>query len=169
MSNDPETAKRDLEKVYSILIKELEEIKNNYEKEKENINKTIKDYQNIVDKIFDKIKDIENDEKNYIAEKKENNLYPEYSHIVEILGNKKVFYESIVRDLESKKDYKMKELDERIEECKKTIDKYNSDIDIVKQAIYENGLINLKINEIVDLKDLKKYARQNEQLLHYNE
>ena len=38
MSNDPETAKKDLENVYSILIKELEEIKNNYEKEKENIN-----------------------------------------------------------------------------------------------------------------------------------
>lgn len=167
MANNDENAKDELEKLYSILIKELEKEKQYYVKEKDNIIKDIKKFHNIAENIENDIKDIEKKQDNHIGKKLEKNLYPEYNHKIDVLKKKKEFYENIENDLDSKKNDKLQELDEKIEDCKKLIDKYNSDIDSVKQAIWRNGFINVKINEIVDVKELNEYIRKNEALLNY--
>ena len=167
MSIVQENAKNELEKFYSMIIKELKEEKNFYENEKIQLTNRIKGYQNSINEIDAKMEDIKNKENNYIENNKDNNLLPEYNHKIDILKNKKEFWENIVDNLNSKKDNQLQELDKNIEKCNKNIEKYNSDIERVKQAIYRNGIINIKLNEIIDLKELKKYAMQNENLLNY--
>lgn len=167
MSNEIADARDKLNKYYSKLVKELNNQIEYFEKEKEEVKKDKKEYQSIIDDLECKINEIKNDENNYIGEnKEENNLLPDKLHEMDFLNKRKVFYKNILDDLKSRESSKLNELDKKISECKKTIDKYNFDIETVKQAIWRDGVIKIKINEIIDLKELNKYIHQNEAMLN---
>ena len=168
MSNKIEDARINLNKYYSVLVQELNLHIKYYEKEKEEINKCIKEYQDTVYSIDGEINKIKKDKDNFIGKgTEENDLLPEKLHEVQVLNDKRKFYENVVDYLKSKKDSKLSELETKIDECKKTIDKYNSDIKRVKQAILIDGIIKIKIREIVILEELKEYMKKNEKLLNF--
>ena len=168
MSNKIEDARINLNKYYSMLVKELNRHIKYYENEKEEINKCIKEYQDIVYSVDNEINIIKKNKDNFIGKgTEENDLLPEKLHEVQVLDDKRKFYENVVNYLKSKKASKLSEFDVKIDKCKKTIDKYNSDIEIVKQAIWRDGVIKIKIKEIVDLKELNEYVKKNEELLNF--
>ena len=68
-----------------------------------------------------------------------------------ILETKQKFYENIVNEIGKDKNIGEQELYNNIENCNKEIDKYNSDIDKIKNAIWNNGVFGLKLNEIVNI------------------
>ena len=150
-----------LENYYSSLIKVLKDEKSNYEEEK-------KKYKNRIDTYKEKKR--ENQQKiNDILEKKESyintNLTPESFHEINILEKKQKLYENIVRNLEKNNDQNLVKLNEHILKCQNNIDKYNKEIELIKKAIWNEGMVKIKINEVIDLKELKEYFTQNEMII----
>ena len=95
-------------------------------------------------KINENIKYIKKNENFYIG--KNNKLLPEYCHIIVFQRqNKNLMKISLM------KQEKIKIQENNIENCNKEIDKYNSDIDKIKNAIWNNGVFGLKLNEIVNI------------------
>ena len=162
MTQNQLEARDALEKYYSSLIKVLKDEKSNYEEEK-------KKYKNRIDTYKEKIR--ENRQKiNDILEKKESyinktNLTPESFHEKNILEKKQKLYEKIVLYLEKNNDQNSAILNEHIIKCQNNIDKYNKEIELIKKAIWNEGMVKIKINEVIDLKELKEYFTKNEMII----
>ena len=161
MTHNQLEARDALENYYSSLIKVLKDEKSNYEEEK-------KKYKNRIDTYKEKKR--ENQQKiNDILEKKESyintNLTPESFHEINILEKKQKLYENIVRNLEKNNDQNLVKLNEHILKCQNNIDKYNKEIELIKKAIWNEGMVKIKINEVIDLKELKEYFTQNEMII----
>ena len=166
MSEIEEQRRKDIELVYSALIKEINEEINYYTEEINNIKNNINKYQKILDDIKNNIKYIKNSDNCYIGKSIEyNKLLPEYCHKIDILETKQKFYENIVNEIGKNTNIREQELYNNIENCKKEIDKYKSDIDKIKNAIWNNGVLGLKLDEIVNIERLKEYKIKNNAII----
>ena len=167
MTDIEEQRRNEIELVYSVLIEAIKEEMDYYNKEINKIS-NIEKYKKILEEINENIKYIKKDANNYIGKNKENNkLLPEYCHKIDFLETKQKFYENIVNEIEKDKNIREQELDNKIDNCKKDIDKYNSDIDKIKNAIWNNGALGLKINEIVNIEKLKEYRTKNNAIINH--
>lgn len=163
-----EQGKKDIEKVYSKLISEINEQIHFYQNEKDKLYSDIKKYEKLLKNINTDIEEIKNNENNYIGKNKKNNLLlPEYFHKISTLVTKKKNYKEIIDIIKNNKNIKEEKLNKNIEKCKKEIEKYNSDIEKVKQAIWNNGVLELKLNEIVNIEELKKYKIQCNAIINH--
>ena len=166
MSSEAEKKRKKLEDVYSLLINEIQNQIKDYENQKQNSDNEIQKYKNLLYEINKEIENIKNNNNNYIGGKIEGNkLLPEYSHEIEILNNKKEFYNTIISKITKNIDDKKLELNSKIEECRNKKDKFNNDVEKIKNAIWNNDALELKLAEIVDLKELKKFILKNNIIL----
>ena len=162
MTQNQLEARDALEKYYSSLIKVLEDEKSNYEEEKKKYISSIATYKKKVRENQQKINDILSKKESFINE---NNLTPESFHEKNILEKKQKLYEKIVLYLEKNNDQNSAILNEHIIKCQNNIDKYNKEIELIKKAIWNEGMVKIKINEVIDLKELKEYFTQNEMII----
>lgn len=166
MSSEAEKNRKKLEDVYSLLIKEIKNQLEDYEKQKQNIDNEIQKYNNLLSEINNEIKYIKNNNNNYIGGEIEGNkLLPEYSHEIEILNNKNELYKTIINKITKNIDEKKQKLNSKIEECRNKENKFNNDVEKIKKAIWNNDALELKLAEIVDLKELKKFKLENDIIL----
>ena len=157
-------AREDLEKNYSLLIKILEGEKSKIEKEKEKYIKSIDTYEKKINIIKDKINDILNNNENYIEESKEH-LIPEKYHEKDILKRKQDLYQEIFNYLNEEKVQISNEFDIHIKECQNKIDMFKKEEEKIRQAIWRGEIVEIKINEVTNIKDLKEYYNKNKIIL----
>ena len=157
-------AREDLEKNYSLIIKILEGEKSKIEKEKEKYIKSIDTYEKKINIIKDKINDILNNNENYIEESKEH-LIPEKYHEKDILKRKQDLYQEIFNYLNEEKVQISNEFDIHIKECQNKIDMFKKEEEFIRQAIWRGEIVEIKINEVTNIKDLKEYYNKNKIIL----
>ena len=157
-------AREDLEKNYSLLIKILEGEKSKIEKEKEKYIKSIDTYEKKINIIKDKINDILKKNENYIEESKEH-LIPEKYHEKDILKRKQDLYQEIFNYLNEEKVQISNEFDIHIKECQNKIDMFKKEEEKIRQAIWRGEIVEIKINEVTNIKDLKEYYNKNKIIL----
>ena len=165
MSQNKLKAREKLEENYSSLIRILEEEKSNYEKEKEIYIKNIEIYNDKITEIKNKRNDILGSNDNFIDENKKNGLIPEKFHEIDILERKQDLYQEILVYLNQNKANISNEFDRHIKECQHMIDKFKNETEAIKQQIWKGEFLEIKINEVTDLKELKKYYKENEKIL----
>ena len=161
MTHNQLEARDALENYYSSLIKVLKDEKSNYEEEKKKYISSIATYKKKVRENQQKINDILEKKESYIN----TNLTPESFHEVNILEKKQKLYEQIASILEKNNEQNLVKLNEHILKCQNNIDKYNKEIELIKKAIWNEGMVKIKINEVIDLKELKEYFTQNEMII----
>ncbi len=159
MSQNQLEAREALEKYYSSLIKVLKDEKTNYEEEKKKYNSSMATYKEKIRENRQRINDILTKNESYINKP---NLTPESFHEINILEKKQKLYEKIALYLERNNDQILAKLNEHIKKCQNNIDKYNKEIELIKKAIWNEGMLKIKINEVIDLKELKEFYDQNE-------
>ena len=164
MSENKLKEREKLEKNYSSLIEILEKEKSNYKEEKEKYLKSINEYEDKIKKIKNKINKITDEQENFINKNKEH-LIPEKFHERDILKKKQELYEEIIDILNTRKDKIFNDLDKYIGECQDKIEKFKMETEKIKNAIWNGETFEIKINEIADLKDLKKYYEINERII----
>ena len=147
-----------LEKYYSSLIKVLKDEKSNYEEEKKKYTKSIEKYREKIKENLQIIIDINKDTNNFINI---TNLTPEKFYELKVLERKNRLYETIIEKLVEKKEQNWKILDEHIEACQNQIDKLNNELELIKKAIWNEGMLKIKLNEAIDLEELKEYYNRN--------
>ena len=157
-------AREDLEKNYSLIIKILEGEKSKIEKEKEIYIKNIDTYETKINIIKDKINDILNNNENFIEESKEH-LIPEKYHEKDILKRKQDLYQEIFNYLNEEKVQISNEFDIHIKECQNKIDMFKKEEEFIRQAIWRGEIVEIKINEVTNIKDLKEYYNKNKIIL----
>ena len=155
MSENKLKEREKLEKNYSSLIEILEKEKSNYKEEKEKYLKSINEYEDKIKIIKNKINEIIDEKENFINKDKEH-LIPEKFHERDILKKKQELYEEIVDILNTRKDKIFNDLERYIGECQDKIDKFKKETEQLKQVILNDEILEIKINEIANLKDLKK-------------
>ena len=74
-------------------------------------------------------------------------------------------YEEIVNYLEENNKQYLDKLNEHIQICQSNIEKYKNEIELIKKAIWNEGMVKLKINEVIDLQELKEYYTKNEMII----
>ena len=164
MSENKLKAREQLENKFSKLIEVLEKEKSYYEEEKKIYLKSINEYEEKIIIIKKKINEILDDKNNFINEKKEQ-LIPEKFHERDILKKRQELYEEIVLILNTRKNKVIIDINSLIEECQDKIDNYKKDIEKIKQAIWNGETIKMRINEVIDLEDLKKYYAMNQKII----
>ena len=165
MSQDKLKAREKLEKNFSYLIEILEKEKTKYEVEKNEYLNSIDVYNKKILNIKEKIKEIKEDKQSYRDEKSSEHLLPEKFHQIDILKKKQELYQDIFDYLNNNKDKILRDFDSHIEEFQNNIKKFKMDTEKIKKSIWKGGLIEIKVNEVTDLKELKKYYRENEKIL----
>ena len=165
MSEDKLKAREKLEENFSYLIKILKEEKTKCEEEKNKYLDSIDAYNKKILDIKEEIKEIKEDKQSYIDEKSNEHLSPEKFHQIDILTKKQELYQDIFDYLKNKKNKILRDFDNHIEEFQNNIEKFKKDLEKIKKAIWKGELIEIKVNEVTDLKELKKYYRENEKIL----
>ncbi len=164
MSENKLKAREQLENNFSKLIKVLEKEKSNYDEEKKKYLKSINEYEEKIKIIKIKINEISDDKNNFINENKEH-LIPDKFHERDILKKRQELYEEIVLILNTRKDKIINDLNRYIEECQDKIDVYEKDTKSIKQAIWNGETLKMRINEVIDVEDLKKYYAMNQKII----
>ena len=161
-------AKKALETIYSNFINEIDKQKQYYDEKKSNLNKNINQYKNRIEELNKQKEKIENEQENYIGQNKDRGrLLPEKDHEKDVIENKIKFYEKIKSDLEKKKNEKEKELNKKISDCIERKDRYDKEKQIIKQAILNKKYMELKIDDIVEIRDLINLKKDNEYIVNH--
>ena len=164
MSNNERREINELEKTLNLLIEEINKKKKYYENEINNLKNN--KYSEEIRKIQDNINKIKSQSDNHINKNINEKLLPEYFYKVDFLESRIKFYEDVIKDISDAQNNYQKKLNDKIEECKDDIKEINKINEKIKNAIWNKGMINLKIDEAFNIRELKDYKMKIDHIMN---
>ena len=164
MSGDERREINELENIFNLLIEEINKEKKYYEKEINNLNNN--KYSEEIQKIKDKINEIKSKNENYINKDIKGKLLPEYFYTVDFLENRIKFYENVINTISNNQNNNRQKLNDKIKESENDIEEINKINEKIKNAIWNKGMANLKIDETFNIKQLKDYKKKIEHIMN---